>query len=102
MRELCAAACKAVGLRAYARGYAYLRLSAQIQLRFGASYVPPSASIRLARIRSRRELCAAVCKHPACAHTLAATPICAYRRKYGSAHAPWRRGNQAKLHIAVT
>ena len=44
MRELCAAACKAVGLRAYARGYAYLRLSAQIRLRFGASYVPPSAS----------------------------------------------------------
>ena len=84
MRELCAAACKAVGLRAYARGYAYLRLSAQIRLRFGASYVPPPA------------------KQSACAHTLAATPICADRRKYSSAHAPWRRGNQAKLHIAVT
>ena len=60
MRELCAAACKAVGLRAYARGYAYLRLSAQIRLRFGASYVPPSASIRLARIRSRLRLFALI------------------------------------------
>mgnify|MGYP006943184621 FL=1 len=60
MCELCAAVCKASGLRAYARGYAYLRLSAQIQLRFGASYVPPSASIRLARIRSRLRLFAPV------------------------------------------
>ena len=45
MRELCAAACKAVGLRAYARG---------------ASYVPPAASIRLARIRSRLRLFAPI------------------------------------------
>ena len=58
MRELCAAACKASGLRAYARGYAYLHLSAQIRLRFGASYVPPPA------------------KQSACAHTLAARAMC--------------------------
>ena len=72
MRELCAAVCKAVGLRAYARGYAYLRLSAQIQLRFDASYVPPPA------------------KQSACAHTLAARAMC--RRLQASGLRAYARG----------